>query len=337
MKKLTMYLLLIVALNICGASPGGAVRWPGIGTPTSQPLTANYLSAVDVAGSRVYAAGTNANQVISIWYLENGNWISKELQNKAVGTVYATFVENDDSIYFGLTSPVAGYVYRYKPSTEELYDMRLTTAKKIYDVTMHNNILYAAGTVMDPVTHNETGQCWRLINGVWESLNVTGLNTVDALTSSQGYLYIAGVNSATNYVKVMVYTSSGWVDTGLPADAATDIWLMINDGNGTIYAGGITNYRAAVWKYNNGAWSSTGPIDGNRIFALTLDNSGVLYAGGVDSQFKGQVWGFLNGTWINTNLTGSSYVNAMVTGPNNTIYAVGMNNQHTAMVWIYKN
>ncbi|MBF0319046.1 MAG: hypothetical protein HQL01_04495 [Nitrospirae bacterium] len=337
MKKLAMYLLLIVAFSICGARPGGAIWWPGIGIPTTQPLNANYLSAVEVAGNRVFVAGTNTNQVIHAWYLENGTWMSKELQSKAVGTVYAITVENNDSIYFGWTSPVAGYVYRYKPSTGELQNMGLTAAKRIYDLTMHNNVLYAAGTVLDPATHAETGQCWRYVNGTWENLNVTGFNTVDALTSSQGNLYIAGVSTATNYVKVMAYTSSGWVDTGLPADAATDVWLMINDGNGTIYAGGVTNYRAAVWKYQNGIWTSTGPIDGNRIFALTLDKNGILYAGGTDSRFRGQVWGYLNGAWINTGLNGSSAVLAMATGTDNTIYAVGKDTQNTAMVWTYKN
>ena len=312
--------------------PGGITC---AGTPF--PLDVSVLSNIGVSGinalthldTTIFSGGLNSSNKGSMWAFKTSTW-DTIYSGAASSPVEAITVSTGTPIYFGGEVYSSGqyysaWVYQYNTTTEVTADtgfMSSTNASKLDSLTMSNTTVYAGG--IDST--GKKGQAWsyNMANGTWVSLNITDTNISEVMSvlysPVQAYLFDAVTNkgSGNPYAQVQYYNGTAWTDTGLPSNASGTYLTRVNslaaDSVGAIYAGGVDSQgKAAVWKYAGGIWTAlTAPASAGEIYALSFNNEGILFAGGL-SGTTGQVWYFNTGasTWVSMNITGSTLIQSI--------------------------
>ncbi|MBL7172358.1 MAG: hypothetical protein KJ573_01370 [Proteobacteria bacterium] len=290
-------------------------------------------SALSV-GSKIYAGGLGSNNKVGLWIVEN-NAVSEHLDVADTFGVTCGIAEDvSGDLYLGWYSPVQGYVAKYDPATGAISDTGLSGAGIVSDITAYNGLVYAGGQTSDSTP---AGEVWQYDGSSWTGMNVSGLNNVACLTFYKDTLYIAGIDSSSNYAKVLAYVGGIWTDVQFPYSAPS-IWVMTAGGSNLYVGGTDSSYDGQVWKYNGKDWNGMDLKYSNDVYALLVDSSSFLYAGGEDNEeYDGQVWKYDNAKWESTGLLGAKMIYALVEGADGSIYAVGTDDPfNNGQMWKYQ-
>ena len=222
--------------------------------------------------------------------LSDANWISVGGLTGASGTIYATIVDNNGSLYVGgdftsIGTVSANSIAKWNGRvwsalgagvSNPVYALALDTNSNLY---AGGNFVFAGGVSVDGIAKWD-GSAWSALGSGMDAY-------VDALIfDTNGNLYAGG-----NFLTAGGVTVSGiakwngntWSALGSGMDAY--VAALAFDANGNLYAGG--NFLTAggltvsgIAKWDGSAWSGLGSGMDAYVDALTFDTNGSLYAGG---------------------------------------------------------
>ncbi len=277
-------------------------RWSALGSGMGGPdYSWDYTLALDGSGN-LYAGGyfTTAGGVsanhIAMW--DGGAWLALGDGDGISNPARALVLDGSGSLYAG------GY---------------FTTAGDLSanDIAMWDGSRWSPlGSGMDNAVH---------------ALALDGIGNLYA----GGYFTTAGTVSA-NYIAM--WDGSGWLALGSGMDGT--VWALALDGSGNLYAGGefttaggVSANGIAMW--DGTSWSALGSGIGGTswpyVYALALDGSGKLYAGGEFTTAGGvsanriAMWDGTSWSALGSGIGGTSwpYVYALTLDGSGNLYAGG--------------
>jgi hypothetical protein len=189
--------------------------------------------------------------------------------------------------------------------------------------------LYAGGSFGTPA-----GYVAQYSGDTWSGVGIGVSSYVEALAMVGTTLYAGGQFTASGSLSVNYiarWTGGSWNPLGWGTwGSFMDIWAMVADGSGNLYAGGrFTSPANYVAKWDGSAWLTLGSGMNNWVYALALDGSGTLYAGGDFTTAGGTPanrvakWNPLTSTWSALGSGMNSSVWAL-TVSGSTLYAGGV-------------
>lgn len=326
-----------------GASAGDAEVWRYNGTSWTRVggdainsswanTTYEYVGSLTFYGSDLYAGlGASSNDA-EVWKCTScdtsPSWskVGGDSTNSGWTTNYEmvySMVSDGTYLYAGLGSSNGdGEVWRYNGTTWGKIGgdgtnsgWAAASGDMIYALTVTGGNLFAgtSNTAGNAGGWVWNGTSWSQIGGGYlnQSWGMYNLQSVEVMTTSNGYLYAGtGVSVAGNAL-VWRFDGSTWsliggqgINSSWAADTHENIYSMVHY-KGALYAGlGTSANDAEVWKWDGSTWSQIGGDSLNSgwttnyeaVYSLAVYN-GALYAGLGSSGSDAEVWKWNDTSW----------------------------------------
>jgi len=154
----------------------------------------------------------------------------------------------------------------------------------------------------------------------WRLSLLAGIILTLNLHSLFGATFFAAGRGTTNNGTVWVYDGKEWKIHSV-IDECSEIFCLLVDSKGDLWAGGNYYGYGTVWRYRNGRWGKFRLNQGTAVYTLTEDNSGNIVAGGAGEKniwtYNGNKWD--EGVW----LEGCRQVFCVVAGKGKELWAGG--------------